>query len=205
MTDDPFAVLGLTRNATLAEIREARRRLAFEVHPDHGGDVADMQRLNAAFEASVAHVTGRRPLPDPAAPAEPRAPDTRAAQPVPDPPSTGDRRRRTAPRRRHVEQDAPSFTVDALPAEAFEALLVVASWIGEVLDDDPPYMIECHLHEPSPCWCRLELLPDAGGSTVSLTVASVPSDGDDQAPPVSAEVVRDVWVHHLNQLEWPLP
>ena len=72
----------------------------------------------------------------------------------------------------HVEQDAPSFTVDALPVETFEALLVVAAWIGEVLDDDPPYVLECHLHEPAPCWCRLDLVPDAGGSTVSLTVVT---------------------------------
>jgi hypothetical protein len=28
--------------------------------------------------------------------------------------------------------DIPSFTVEALPVETFEALLVVASWIGEV-------------------------------------------------------------------------
>ena len=65
----------------------------------------------------------------------------------------------------------PSFVIDALPAEAFEALLVVTSWIGEVLVDEPPYLLEVHLHDPAPCWCRLELVPDAGSSTVSLTVA----------------------------------
>ena len=79
--------------------------------------------------------------------------------------------------------------------ETFEALLVVISWIGEVLDDDPPYVLECHLFEPSPCWCRLELVPDAGGSTVSITVAR--TDGGE---PVSAEAVRDVWVDQLNRL-----
>jgi hypothetical protein len=206
---DPFVVLGLTRAATLDEVRAARRRLAFEVHPDHGGDDATMQSVNAAFEACVAHLTGRRPLAD-------GAPST-AAAPSPD---AGDARgargargrwRRPAPsappqrgRRRFVEHDAPSFTIDALPAEAFEALLVVVSWIGDVLDDDPPYVLECHLREPSPCWCRLELVPDAGGSTVSIVVASS-TDGDPPLEPGFVEQVRDVWVEHLNQLGGPLP
>ena len=44
----------------------------------------------------------------------------------------------------------PSFTIDLLPVEAFEALLVVTSWIGEVLVDDPPYVLEVHLTEPEP-------------------------------------------------------
>ncbi len=93
-----------------------------------------------------------------------------------------------------VQQDVPSFVIDALPAVAFEALLVVTSWIGEVLVDDPPYVLEVHLREPSPCWCRLDLVPDAGASTVSLTVAAV---GGDPAPLL--DDVRDVWVRELNQ------
>lgn len=199
---DPFGVLGLTRSATLDDVRAARRRLAFEVHPDRGGDEVSMQRVNAAFEAAVAHLTGRRPLADPG-----------AAAPAPAPPaSTSQRRARREPppvrwgRQRHrVEQDAPSFTVDALPAETFEALLVVASWIGEVLDDDPPYVLECHLTEPAPCWCRLDLVPDAGGSTVSITVAT-PAGTDLSATDLSfVERVRDVWVEQLNQLGRQLP
>ena len=200
---EPFAVLGLTRSATLDEVRAARRRLAFDVHPDRGGDEVAMQRVNAAFEAAVAHLTGRRPLPDPQAPHAPAAPT-----PAPD----RQRRARREPppvrwgRQRHrVEQDAPSFTVDALPVETFEALLVVASWIGEVLDDDPPYVLECHLHEPAPCWCRLDLVPDAGGSTVSITVAT-PAGADLSATDLSfVERVRDVWVEQLNQLGQQLP
>lgn len=89
-----------------------------------------------------------------------------------------------------AEHDHPSFVIELLPAEAFEALLVATTWIGDVLVDEPPYLLEVHLHEPTPCWCRLELVPDAGASTVSLTV-----DG-----PVSAEAVRDLWIAVLNQL-----
>ena len=85
------------------------------------------------------------------------------------PPSRSRLPPRPPPPRRYqgVQHDAPSFTIDHLPAEAFEALLVVTSWMGEVLVDDPPYVLEVHLTEPGPCWCRLDLVPDAGGSTVT--------------------------------------
>lgn len=203
--DDPFVVLGLTRAATLDDVRAARRRLAFDLHPDRGGDQAAMQSVNAAFEACVAHLTGRRPLPDaPAAPtagpADTAAPTSPRARREPPPVRWGQRRQR--PR---IEYDAPSFTVDALPAETFEALLVVAGWIGEVLDDDPPYLLECHLHEPRPCWCRLDVVPDAGGSTVSITVATPAGEDLGSTDLTFVEQVRDVWVEQLNQLGRPTP
>jgi hypothetical protein len=93
-----------------------------------------------------------------------------------------------------VERDEPSFTIDVPPAEAFEALLVVAAILGEVLVDDAPYLLEAHLADPAPCWCRLELLPETGGTTVILTVAGV------DAPPPPAEDVRDRWIDELNHL-----
>lgn len=187
---DPFRLLGLTREATLDEVRRARRSLARAAYPDVGGDERRMQELNAAFEAAVAHVTGRRPLPPVA------APDVAPTRSTSTGGSFGRRRRVVQPPfRRHVQYDTPSFTMDALPAEAFEALLVVTSWIGEVLVDDPPYVLEAFLSEPSPCWCRLELLPDAGASTVNLVVAPV----EGQAAP-EADDVRDVWVANLNRL-----
>lgn len=176
---DPFDQLGLGRDATLAEVRAARRRLAFDLHPDRGGSAEAMRDLNTAFDAAVAHITGRRPLDatPPSTPAEPsRAP------------------RRRQPRVGRAQHDVPSFVIDALPAEAFEALLVVTSWIGEVLVDDPPYALEVHLLEPSPCWCRLDLVPDAGASTVSLTVAAI----DGRTAPLLDDV-RDVWVENLNR------
>lgn len=146
-----------------------------------------MQALNVAFEACVAHLTKRRPLP-------PRAGNG--------PPPTSRQAWGPVWRRggRFVDQDSPSFTVDALPAETFEAMLVALSWIGELVDDDPPYRLECLLNEPEPCWCRLEVVPDAGGSTVSITVVSV-ADGHR----VSAEAVRDTWVDHLNRIGRPTP
>jgi len=176
MTTDPYAVLGVGPDATLDEVRSARRRLAAQFHPDHGGDVAKMGEINVAFDAVVFQLL--HPAPAPAASPEP---------PVAPP----------APPRRYqgVQHDAPSFTIDTLPVEAFEALLVVTSWMGEVLVDDPPYVLEVHLDEPGACWCRLDLVPDAGGSTVTLTVASI-----DGIPAPDVELVRDTWVSNLNRL-----
>ena len=87
------------------------------------------------------------------------------------------RHRRSRNRASGLSRDVPSFTVEALPVETFEGLLVVASWLGEVLDDDPPYRLDVHLHDPVECWCRLDVVPDAGSSTVSLTVAWMAAAG----------------------------
>ncbi len=182
MADDPYVVLGVSADATMAELTAARRRLAMTLHPDVGGDADAMQALNRAYDDAVRRLTAPR-----TATAPTPAPAT-APRPEPSP----------SPRRRPlhgVQHDSPSFTIDVLPAEAFEALLVVTSWMGEVLVDDPPYLLEVFLHDPAVCWCRLDLVPDAGATTVSLTVAGV--DGD---PTPDPESVRDEWVANLNRL-----
>ena len=175
MADDPYAVLGVPADADLAALTASRRRRALTLHPDVGGDAAAMQALNHAYDEAVRRLSEPRQAPTPAA--------------TPPPP------RRTM---RGVQFDSPSFTIDVLPAEAFEALLVVTSWMGEVLVDDPPYLLEVFLRDPAPCWCRLDLVPDAGATTVSLTVAGV--DGD---PTPDPEAVRDEWVANLNRLGDP--
>jgi hypothetical protein len=180
---DPYAVLGVSAHATAEDLAAARRRLALTMHPDVGGDPAAMQALNAAYDEAVRrleHPSLREP-PPPAPAAPPPA--------APAPTSPG------SMRLHGVQFDQPSFTIDVLPVEAFEALLVVASWMGEVLVDDPPYLLEVFLHDPAPCWCRLDLVPDAGATTVSLIVAGI--DGD---PTPDPEHVRDEWVSNLNRL-----
>ena len=186
MSRDPYDVLGVSPTADAATLATARRRLARGLHPDHGGDHAAMQELNAAYDDAV-----RRLAEPPPTPAEAPADDLAAAQPSAD---AAPGRRRPA---RGVQHDNPSFTVDVLPVEAFEALLVVTSWIGEVLVDDPPYVLEVFLHEPEPCWCRLDLVPDAGATTISLTVAGV-----EGMPVPDIDQVRDTWVANLNQPLW---
>lgn len=181
---DPLAVLGLGGDATPDQIRAARRRLAKAHHPDHGGDAEQMQMINEAAEAALA----RRSVPD----------STPASTPTPTPSPTPTRTPTTEHEHSGLSRDAPSFTVEALPVDTFEAMLVVASWLGEVLDDDPPYRLDTYLYEPFDCWCRLEVVPDAGASTVSLSVA-----GLDGAPTPDVLAVRDAWVANLNAVDWP--
>lgn len=47
--EEALAVLGLRDSATEWQIKSAYRRLATEHHPDRGGDVTIMQRVNAAY------------------------------------------------------------------------------------------------------------------------------------------------------------
>lgn len=182
---DPFALLGVSPAAGEDELRAARRRLAKDLHPDRaGGDADRMRELNVAFEAALAVVQATGPI---------------GVVVTPEPPPPED----AAPRRRgvHHAHDVASFTIEALPAEAFEALLVAATWLGETLDDDPPYRLDVDLSEPFDCWCRLELVPDAGASTVSLTLAS----RDGRQPVPDLDRVRDTWVMTLNTLGRPTP
>jgi hypothetical protein len=180
VTGDPYRTLGVGPDADLADLVAARRRLAMTLHPDVGGDSAAMQAVNGAFDEAVRRLSS---LPSSAPP--PASPQ----RPEPDVPIR---------RMRGVQYDSPSFTIDVLPVEAFEALLVVTGWMGEVLVDDPPYVLETFLRDPAPCWCRLDLVPDAGATTVSLTVAGV--DGEATPDP---EAVRDEWVANLNRLGDP--
>jgi hypothetical protein len=173
----PFEVLGLTEGATADDVRSARRALAREHHPDHGGDAHTMAQINQAAAAALLIIE-------------------RAGRPEPRP-STTARTGAAAPRGRIVT-DAPSFTVEALPVDTFEALVVVSSWLGEVLDDDPPYRLDTYLFEPFDCWCGLEVVPDAGSSTVSLVIAGI-----DGTPTPDVLDVRDAWIANLNAIDWP--
>lgn len=183
MGSDPFATLGLTAEASADDVRAARRRLALEHHPDLGGDPGAMRAVNEAAAAALRQV------------ARPRDGGTRPGPaPVPEAARTGaDRGERWS----GVTRDIPSFTVEALPVHAFEALIIAATALGEVLDDDPPYRLDTALGPPLSCWCRLEVLPDAGSSTVTLTVGSV-----DGRPAPAVETVRDAWIAELNSLDW---
>ena len=174
---DPYALLGIDPDADAAAIQEARRILAKERHPDAGGTVEAMQELNAAAEAAMA-----------------------AVRSAVDGPSRSRRRPQPAPSARGgVRQDHPSFTIEALPVEAFEGLVLAAAELGELADDDPPYLLEVLMTVP-PAWCRLERGPDAGSSTVSITTARLPGH-----PTPDVYDVRDVWIGALNRLDWPEP
>lgn len=54
-----YEVLGVREDATEAEIRQAFRRLALELHPDHGGE-ADRFRLVTRAHALISEPSARR-------------------------------------------------------------------------------------------------------------------------------------------------
>lgn len=196
MTEDPWRVLGIPPDVGADEIRAARRRLAKEHHPDTGGDPVRMRAINEAAARALAVLDAHGAV-GTASTATSRA----ASQPAAGDPMVPPRDdHRFGEDTVHV-RDVPSFTVEALPVDAFEALRVVTTWLGEEIDDDPPYRLDTLLGEPTPCWCRLDLVPDAGASTVSITIGR--HEGH-RLPPV--ESVRDAWVDALNRLgEEPLP
>ena len=183
---DHWAVLGLPPSASAVDVQAARRRLAKRAHPDAGGTAAEMQSINAAAAAALAELGAITPArwapPSPSAGRTPRRPrHTPGRPPTQGWPPAG--------------VDHPSFVIEALPAEAFEWLLVAAAELGDVIDDDPPYRLELALRGDLRGWCELTLVPDAGASTVSLAVAGEPG----YAPP-GVERVRDTWVAALNSL-----
>ena len=91
-----------------------------------------------------------------------------------------------------------SFSVDVLPVEACEMLVVVCRILGEVLAVEEPYRIEAYVEVPSPCFCALDLVPEAGGTLVTVEVQ--PADAD--AGP-SPEAVRDALMDELVRLSGP--
>lgn len=52
---DPYHVLGVSALATLQEVRERYRELAFRSHPDRGGNPDRMRELNLAYERILNH------------------------------------------------------------------------------------------------------------------------------------------------------
>ena len=166
-------VLSIDRTASALEIRRAWRQKARLVHPDAGGSDAEMQELNEALRKALELVVVPK--------------DLKVVAPV-------------LVRR---ERDVSSFTVDVLPAECFEALLVVAGISGAISHEEPPYQLEFSLHDSDVNgalhgWCRCDLVPEAGATTVSLLVGA-----EENSEGISVEEVRDYLVANLNAIEWP--
>ena len=167
-------MLSVERGASADEIRRAWRERARTVHPDVGGTDAAMQELNEALHSALAYV------------------DVVSIATV-----------SSSPLLVRRERDVSSFTVDVLPSECFEALLIVAGISGAISHEEPPYQLEFSLHDSDVTgalngWCRCDLVPEAGATTVSLLVGTETS-----AEGISVEEVRDYLVANLNAIEWP--
>ena len=199
-TPDPWAVLGLPPRSSVADARAARKALAKQLHPDvHAGaapaDQADrsarMVEVNRAL-TEIEQGWGNAP-PDGGHDAAARDGGVGADDAYPR--WAGRHRGHDDPHPAARALDAESFELSALPAEAFEALFLVGYGLGDILVTEEPYLLELYLTEPAPCFCQLTLMPEAGGSVVTVEV-SPPAEAD--APP--SETVRDVLVAELNRL-----
>lgn len=183
MTDsEAFELLGIQQGSTPDEIRRAWRLQSTKHHPDVGGTNEAMVRLNVAVEVAL---DWRSHLVDLSV-ANHSQPQTTNDSGVP-----------------RMRRDVSSFTINVLPVECWMALEVVAATCGPTIQDEPPYLLEFQLHDSSlphsrHGWCRCECVPEAGATTVHLTVGSTSGV---EVP--SLEEVRDYLVEQLNQIDWP--
>lgn len=174
---NPFVVLGVDESATEQDLRQAWRHLAVRAHPDAGGSHEQMTQLNQALHLCLIQVRER---------AQQIEPIKKTLRPV----------------RRRIAQEMSSFTVNVLPVECWHALEIVAATCGPTIAAEPPYLLEFFLQD-SPLenaiqsWCRCDLVPEAGSTTVHVTVGSA-----DELSAPELDNVRDFLVAELNELDW---
>jgi hypothetical protein len=180
--EDAYDVLGLAPGATWEEVRVARRRLAKSLHPDlHSPEgrldaqrrLARVNRAVDQLRAALSQATGQpasgRPAP--------------AAQEPPVEPTVATR-----------PGDSLSFTIEASPAVAFEAVLMAAVDLGDVIHVDEPTLLGILMDDPGPCQCIVELSAGAHGSVLTLDVGP---RAYGQCPTVSE--VRDALVTQVRR------
>ena len=177
---EAFALLRLALGSSADEIRKAWRAQSLLCHPDTGGSNESMITLNAALEIALSWREG-------VSEEEVHEVATASASQVV----------------HQTRRDVSSFTVNVLPVDCWQALEVVAALCGPTVQDDPPYLLEFLLHDASlknsrTGWCRCECVPEAGGTTVHLSVGS---SHEDQIPDIAD--VRDFLVEQLNNIDWP--
>ena len=180
----PFEILGVSPGAQESEIRAAWRRLARRLHPDAGGTNEEMAALNTALARALLAVSSDS--------------ETVAHTETSRNTRTQTHTHRTTTRR--VVNDRSCFTIDVLPVESFELMQIVAATLGSIIDEDCPYVIEFSLDNldgarPMTNWCRCELMPEAGGTTVHLSVGQTGSTESGEL-----DDVRDSIINCLNSL-----
>jgi hypothetical protein len=179
IVSEAFVLLNIEQGSSAEEIRKAWRLKSTVHHPDAGGSNEAMVSLNLALEMALEWKPDEEGV------------GTPATAPVQSSSSV------------HSRRDISSFTVNVLPVECWQGLEIVAALCGPTVLDEPPYLLEFLLHDSSlphtrDGWCRCECVPEAGGTTVHLTVGSshgstIPNIDD----------VRDFLVEQLNHIDWP--
>jgi hypothetical protein len=180
IVSEAFLLLDVQPGSSIEEIRKAWRQQSVLFHPDTGGSNEAMIALNKALEIAL---------------------EWSPEQDF-DPAVQGESKKASSAHHR-LRRDVSSFTVNVLPVECWHGLEIVASLCGPTIQDDPPYLLEFLLHDTSlpeslHGWCRCECVPEAGGTTVHLTVGSAQ---ETEMPNIDA--VRDYLVEQLNRIEWP--
>lgn len=175
MPVDPFSILGIPRDSSEAIVRQAWREKMRASHPDAGGTHEQSIIFNDALRNALVSITSER--------------------------NVGVVRESNSAHGRKYIRDASSFTIDVLPVECWHVLEIVANQSGSVLADEPPYLIEFTLHDSGlddsvDAWCRCEMVPEAGATTVHITV------GSSQRRVPDIDRVREYLVSSLNELEW---
>ena len=107
------------------------------------------------------------------------------------PPGRGQRRLRPAPpgrARRRAPRPPPghaTFAVDDFRPVVFEAVLLAAVDVGDVTHADEPFSLDMWVGGGS---CHVELVPEAGGSVVSVDCVNV--DAGTVAEALAAAIAR---------------
>lgn len=182
---DPFVVLGIEPTTDHEVIRSAWRSLAKVTHPDVGGTQEQMKILNAALQEAISYAD-KQPLAT-SSNMTPHAPQGASKPTV-----------QEFGRSQRVRHDISSFTIDVLPVEGFELLRIAASTLGEVIDEECPYMIEFTLdnldvQQHRTEWCRCDLVPEAGATMVHLSIGGTRT---------SIEKVRDEIIRCINEIHF---
>jgi len=174
MPHNPFAVLGVSEDSSVSQIRSAWRQKAASIHPDVGGTHDEMVILNEALEEALSLAASRVPVRD----------------------ETLKRPQRSTSKS-FISRDVSCFTIGALPVDAWQLLYMSAVQCGPIVDEEEPYVLEFMLSDSSvetlrSSMCRCEIVPEAGASTVHVSVFS------DKGKLGNVESVRDLLVYLIN-------
>lgn len=136
---DPWQVLGLVAGAPWPEVRARWLGLARELHPDHHHDEDSAARLARINAAYAALASAHR----------------RGG-------GGGDGGEHG---RGEAAASTAAFTVEDFRPAVFEALVVASADVGDVTDTDEPFSLDLFVEGG---FCHVELVPEAGGSVVTL-------------------------------------